>query len=358
MSEEVGKIAIAFAVAIVGMSLAFCGGSSPQMMGGGGGPVNTAGQNPTQGPQTTDVETVKLSSQEEKQVEATTSNYFEKLPSTQSARQTETIEAATKLCNYNQQFSETINFSETADNASKVESLSRRADFGVQIINEHFNDRLDRSATNEIRQAAGDVAKYAPLAASYNKMVEDGCAVKENPTNATMEDFYTSSLYFGVEFTMVQMGVFYQPAFTGTRIVSNTVGLYRIRQLCGNRCYALAMSEIHWGLRGAPSGVMGYLRENQDRGNLSVQVDNVNMTAVMAAQGQEYSKSAIKQCGTGKETSDQKPSEKGIGEKVGGLVEEGTQRFENETNISIDGAIPSLSPKKLFENAADNLSTC
>lgn len=81
-------------------------------------------------------------------------------------------------------------------------------------------------------------------------------------------------MMFGVDALLISTGAFYQPAFVGTRLATNKasqVGLYRLRYVCGDRCWALAMSEVHVTLRGSMlTGTSNLMRQAGEIGaNLS-----------------------------------------------------------------------------------------
>jgi hypothetical protein len=136
----------------------------------------------------------------------------------------------------------------------------------------------------DVRSGVSDVTKYAPLLASYNQMAAKSCLASEERTDEALEEYQVALLMFGVDAMLVSTGAFYRPAFAGTRFVTNSaskVGLYRLRYLCGNRCWALGMSEIHVTLRGSMLTVTSNLaRESLEMG---VQLSRSDLEAVAEA---------------------------------------------------------------------------
>lgn len=346
MSGNDGSLKLMLVLLLTGMVIVTVSGfpssNSTRMMGGGGGSTSpNKGTTPAQQPRASGIKQVSLSSHEEQQVESTMANYYEKLPSNHPERRKQTVAAATKLCNFDQNYSGALNVSTAGVNASSnISTKIHRFDYAAQITNEHFNDELDRTAISKTRNVAGDVGKYAPLAASYNQMAKDACAVKASSTNETIESFYKSSLYFGVEFSLIQAGVFYKPAFAGTRYISNTAGLYRIRSLCGNRCYALALSEVHWGLRATPIGLANYINRNNE--NLSIaRSTEINLTSIAKEQEWDNSVNDLQRLysNTKSVVNNSEMPEK-IGDTISGIENQTKDRI----NVSINGTDISFKP--------------
>ncbi|ELZ20820.1 hypothetical protein C475_19513 [Halosimplex carlsbadense 2-9-1] len=145
----------------------------------------------------------------------------------------------------------------------------RRAHFAAQIVQE-IDGNAPVKIFGDVRAITGDVAKYAPLIGSYNRMADTACAAAEQRTDAALVEYKTATLMFGVDAMLVTTGAFYKPAFAGTRFLTNKasqVGLYRLRYVCGNRCWALGMSEVHVGLRaGMLTTTSNVLRKSTEMG--------------------------------------------------------------------------------------------
>jgi hypothetical protein len=172
---------------------------------------------------------------------------------------------------------------------------TRRLDFAVQIINENFNEQLSRSTIVDLRETTRRASKFTPIVGSFNAMRSDACAVSNDPTSEEIEDFYISTMSFGAEVGMAQVG-FYPTAFRGTRYVANNAKLAKLRTVCGDRCYALAMSEIHWTLRAAPSRFVNYLRDKAREEDISIDVDDSVRQYVVENQDAEYAKEVVASC--------------------------------------------------------------
>jgi len=117
-------------------------------------------------------------------------------------------------------------------------------------------------------------------------MSEKACDAAEDRTDEAIREYQIASMMFGVDAMLVSTGAFYQPAFASTRFVTNRasqLGLYRLRYVCGNRCWALAMSEVHVALRGSMLTVTSnMLRTAADMG---VQLTQEDLDAVADAHG-------------------------------------------------------------------------
>lgn len=294
------------------------------------------------------IENVNLSDQQREQVHTTMADFYEKLPDEQSERRETVIDVAERICGNYTDFEESVDVAAVADgDIQRARHNIRRADFAVQMINEHFTDNIDRSALTKLRSGSADAARYAPLYASYNQMAEDACRVERTQNDQAIEDFQTSALYFGVEMALIQSGVFYKPAFGTTRAISNNLALSRIRFLCGDRCYALALSEIHWGLRGTPLGLLNYYKENTEGINPSSDQFETTLRFVINQQGEEYRESIVADCAgsIADEASEavDNPREKSeeLVDSATGLIGDSSDT-ETKTEGGLDAALLSL----------------
>lgn len=180
----------------------------------------------------------------------------------QSKRREASLNAATELCEYDRGFEGQAKASAFKAGGSTAKTTSRRLDFAAQIVNEKLGGSVERAGFSGLRDGVKKTTKYVPLLGSYNDLAQKSCLASKKRTNESIEEFHIAALMFGVDAALVAGTVYYQPAFAGTRFVANSaskLGLYRLRYLCGNRCWALAMSEVHWAMRGTMLGVTSNL---------------------------------------------------------------------------------------------------
>ncbi|AEH39281.1 hypothetical protein Halxa_0027 (plasmid) [Halopiger xanaduensis SH-6] len=188
-----------------------------------------------------------LNSSERERVKDLVVGFYNDLPENESERRDLLLDTADKHCAFEENYTSRVNKSALEENGSDMDNAVRRAHYGAQIANE-FNGQVPVEPFADIRSGTGDVTKYAPLVGSYNQMSEAACNASEERTDAAIQDYQFATLMFGVDAALISTGAFYRPAFVGTRFTANKasqVGLYRLRYMCGDRCWALAMSEVH-----------------------------------------------------------------------------------------------------------------
>lgn len=210
-----------------------------------------------------------LSRSERKQVEDLVVGFYDDLPENKSERRDLFLDTADEHCAFEEEYSSRVNTSALEENGSDLGDTVRRAHYGAQIVNE-FDSQVPVEPFGDVRSDIGDVTKYAPLLGSYNQMSDKACAASEDRTDAAIQEYQFATLMFGVDAMLISTGAFYQPAFAGTRFTVNKasqLGLYRLRYVCGDRCWALAMSEVHVTLRGSMvSGTSNVLRQAGEMG--------------------------------------------------------------------------------------------
>ncbi|WP_226008301.1 hypothetical protein [Natrinema salinisoli] len=206
--------------------------------------------------------------------------FYDDLPDNESERREVFLESADDLCDFNQDFENEVNKSMLEDGGETTDRTVRRAHYAAQIANE-FGGQVPVEPLGDIRSETGELTKYAPLLGSYNQMSNKACAASEERTDAAIQEYQIATVMFGVDAMLISTGAFYQPAFAGTRFTANKasqLGLYRLRYVCGDRCWALAMSEVHVALRGSMvTGTSNLLRQ---AGKMGVELRREDLEAV------------------------------------------------------------------------------
>lgn len=191
-----------------------------------------------------------LSPKERREVQHLIMNFYVKLENDSRRRQT-LIDAAKETCSVDNRLNG-VSLTEIENGTKQANRMARRMEGAVEIINENFNEELPTKRFSRLRQGVSDASKYAPLLGSYNRLNNAACAAAEKQTDRAIRNYQIAALVFGVDALLVYQSAFYRPAFSATGYLTNRanmVGFYKLRYLCGNRCYALAMSELHWTLR-------------------------------------------------------------------------------------------------------------
>lgn len=180
--------------------------------------------------------------------------YFEALPDTEAQRHNAIVNCATQLCQARQTVSKAeldavVNGGEAADH------ILRRLKFGVRILNENrITNKIKESHIESGRRNLEDKTKYIPLARSFNELTKAACEVQQQTRNSeAVKNFLVASLAFGMEVALWVNGAPYRIAWRGTRYVANRTFLRFARSGCQG-CIALAMSELHWAIRGSIYG--------------------------------------------------------------------------------------------------------
>ncbi|QCS44740.1 hypothetical protein [Natrinema versiforme] len=239
------------------------------------------GQNLTEYGNERGVGTAGLNETEQQRVQELVTGFYDNLDETvenDSKRRAVVLESAEKLCEKDRTFENELNRSMLKEGGDATGDAVRRADYAAQIANE-FNSDVPVDPLGDIRDGTSEVTKYAPLIGSYNQMSDKACAASELQTEdaaseeqmeEAIQEYQIATVMFGVDAMLISTGAFYQPAFVSTRFAANKasqLGLYRLRYVCGNRCWALAMSEVHVWVRGSMlTGTSALLRQAGEMG--------------------------------------------------------------------------------------------
>ncbi|RDI72886.1 hypothetical protein [Halopelagius longus] len=201
------------------------------------------------------VDAVGLNESTKRRVRGVLANFSENLPENESERRDALLATADETCRMSRQnFTESVNVSQVENDSKEAKKLARRLSYSSQIVNERFTDDVPVSNFKRLREGTDKATKYVPVLGSVNRFFEASCAASMNPNSEEkLRDFQVAAMMVGVDLVLAYSGVGYSPAFKGTRFVMNKgsqVGLYRLRYVCGNRCWGLAWSETHWIIRG------------------------------------------------------------------------------------------------------------
>jgi hypothetical protein len=94
----------------------------------------------------------------------------------------------------------------------------------------------------------GITIQFIPILGSYNSLVRDSRSVDAN--NATsVKIFYEDAFILSSDFIIVNDSVSYRVAFRSTGELNDALRLAKVRELCGDECYRVVLSGIHWAIR-------------------------------------------------------------------------------------------------------------
>lgn len=248
------------------------------------------GQNLTQYSHELGAATAGLNASERQQVQELVAGFYAGLPENESERRGVILNSSERLCQFDQKYEGEVTAEMLEDGGTTTENAVRRAHYAAEITNE-FNGEVPVAPLDDLRKRSGDVTKYAPLLASYNQMSDKACVAAGERTDTAIHEYQIAVVMFGVDAMLISTGAFYRPAFAGTRFTANKasqLGLYRLRYVCGNRCWALAMSEVHVALRGSMLTVMSTVaRQGAEMG---ANLTRSDLEAVAEAQGADPDK--------------------------------------------------------------------
>jgi hypothetical protein len=92
------------------------------------------------------------------------------------------------------------------------------------------------------------VIQYLPLLGTYDSLILASRSL--DPNNATsVKVFYEDAFLLSSDFIIINDAVAYKIAFKSTGDLNNALGLATLRSVCGDDCYSVVLSGIHWTIR-------------------------------------------------------------------------------------------------------------
>lgn len=92
------------------------------------------------------------------------------------------------------------------------------------------------------------VIQYLPLLGTYDSLILASKSL--NPNNATsVKVFYENAFLLSSDFIIINDQVAYNIAFKSTGELNDALGLATLRSVCGDDCYSVVLSGIHWTIR-------------------------------------------------------------------------------------------------------------
>ncbi len=183
-------------------------------------------------------------------LETIATEFFESLPDSEERRSEAVTSCANALCEAQKTISAEV-MNSVREGGATVDDFIRRLRFGVRTLNEYnITTVVEESTLERSGQRVDKLTSYLPLLGSFNNLCDAACKVETpNPSSEQVKDFLFAAIAFGVEIGLWSIGAPYKIAFKGTRFVANKTFLRFARHGCRG-CVALAMSEIHWAIRG------------------------------------------------------------------------------------------------------------
>jgi len=289
-----------------------------------------------------------LTGEQQQQVRDLVVGFYDDMDQNRSERREMLIKQATKICEKDRAFDSRLNTSMLQNTSSETEKTVRRAHFAAQITNE-MNSDVPVKPFGEVRDRYSEVAKYAPLLGSYNQLASRSCDVSRNSSDENIQEFQIAVVMFGVDAMLVSTGAFYQPAFAGTRFITNggsQRGLYRLRYVCGDRCWALAMSEVHFALRGSMQTLVSNLARtsadmdaNLTRADLKVIASNYEVSLADLTKKIDVQK-------VGETAESVKEDSVDCGQEA---AEQAQESYEESTSNDSDGLLDGIDKEEITE---------
>ena len=92
------------------------------------------------------------------------------------------------------------------------------------------------------------VIQYLPILGTYDLLILASRSL--DPKNTTsVKVFYEDIFLLSSDFVIINDDVAYKVAFRSTGEMNDALHLARLRSLCGDECYRVVLSGIHWTLR-------------------------------------------------------------------------------------------------------------
>ena len=112
------------------------------------------------------------------------------------------------------------------------------------------------------------VIQFLPILGSYNPLVRDSRRL--DATNSTsVKVFYGDAFLLSSDFVILNDKLVYKVAFRSTGEINDALKLAKLRSVCGDECYRVVLSGIHWTIR---VKLDQYLCEFEDWAGQSVQL--------------------------------------------------------------------------------------
>lgn len=92
------------------------------------------------------------------------------------------------------------------------------------------------------------VIQYLPLLGTYDSLILASRSL--DPNNATsVRVFYENAFLLSSDFIIINDKVAYNIAFKSTGEMNNALKLAKLSEVCGDDCYRVVLSGIHWTIR-------------------------------------------------------------------------------------------------------------
>lgn len=92
------------------------------------------------------------------------------------------------------------------------------------------------------------VIQFLPILGSYNSLVRDSRSL--DSTNSTsVRAFYEDAFLLSSDFVILNDKLVYKVAFRSTGELNDALKLAKLRSVCGDECYRVVLSGIHWTIR-------------------------------------------------------------------------------------------------------------
>jgi hypothetical protein len=92
------------------------------------------------------------------------------------------------------------------------------------------------------------VLQYVPILGTYNSLIHDARTL--DPNNSTsVRNLYQDAFLLSSDFALLNDKVIFKVAFKATGEINDALKLGKLRSLCGDGCYRVVLSGIHWTIR-------------------------------------------------------------------------------------------------------------
>ena len=92
------------------------------------------------------------------------------------------------------------------------------------------------------------VLQYVPILGTYNSLIRDSRTLDPNNSTSVIK-LYEDLFLLSSDFALLNDKVIFKVAFKATGEINDALKLGKLKSLCGDDCYRVVLSAIHWTIR-------------------------------------------------------------------------------------------------------------
>lgn len=138
----------------------------------------------------------------------------------------------------------------TFENYEIFKKFQDNINYVIGSINENIGTQFRTMdvTPEEFDKVADKVQKYTPLIEPYNNLIEKSRLVNKSD-QTSLGKFYISAFALGTDVFLVQGSYIHKAIFPKIGELNGVLGIYKLKDFCGNKCFGLAMYNVYWWFR-------------------------------------------------------------------------------------------------------------